>query len=1103
MLTEEVTEEDIAEVVAKWTGIPVSRLMEGEVEKLIQMEERLHERVIGQDEAVEAVADALRRSRAGLADPNRPIGSFLFFGPTGVGKTELARALAEFMFDSEQAMVRIDMSEYMEKHSVARLIGAPPGYVGYEEGGQLTEAVRRRPYSVILLDEIEKAHPDVFNILLQIMDDGRLTDGQGRTVDFKNTVLIMTSNVGSQYIAAETDRGEGPRAGRGGAGRDLPARVPEPGRRRRHLPPPLASEDLAQIVDIQVDQLAGRVSRARDRDRAHRQGHGAARQPRLRPDLRRPPAEAGDPEAAGRQAGAAAARGRVHRGRRRQGRRQATASSASRRPRPQGASRRRHERARRPPPSAHRPGVWARAARAPNSRLPHYSGSTAKACAGLAGRIGQALSIKLSAERRPLGHRARRAWTLRGARAAGARPTPSAAALRPRACAPTAPLQRLIQTKLTWPLGDAPRATAAPAARTAIATAARRGGRRRRPRRRVIAGSAAQAPTATAPRLSSPALVAAAGTRSETLAGRPARLRAHRRQREATTTVAARPRRPGQRGAGPRRRPANVAWDFAQAFVRYEVGKADRASRHRRLRASPTPRSPRRSSTNPPRLPAGPEVPEAKVLNVVLGRARRARSEVSVSLVRLQAASELRLTLQAHRAGLAGRGGAGLMAATWPDPTRSSPPPSGRRDRRAGCRRAGRRPTRRRRRSPRRRARLRRSPRRPAAPTPAEAQAEAEARSPSAEGRQGQAKPAQAKTGGAGPEQKGEEEAGTDDTRRSMRAAAPPGAGLLRPHVRPGVPDPDLPAGLQGLRPRPRRPLDPGGHQRDRDRLRRQPGALLAPARSAGCSSCPRPGPPTASTPTATAQGPLGPRGRDLRRRALPARRRHARGPRGRDLRLQPRRLVRRRRARARRLLRRHRQRRAGRALADARSASSSSARRPKGDSASTVPEGYLEAFQTAAGRYDLGEDGVWALAAVARLESDFGRGMTPGELRDPRPAGHRRGQLGAASRVDGDGDGKVAAPRARATRRRRWRGWSGPAAASRPGIFQHNHASWYVEEVLDEAERADGQVPSPHRLLLDRAARPDRGADQLGERRALELARGRGTSSRARSTRA
>src|SRR6187401_3560344 len=200
MLTEEVTEEDVAEVVAKWTGIPVSRLMEGEVEKLIHMEERLHRRVIGQDEAVEAVANALRRSRAGLSDPNRPIGSFLFLGPTGVGKTELARALAEFMFDSQDAMVRIDMSEYMEKHSVARLVGAPPGYVGYEEGGQLTEAVRRRPYAVLLFDEIEKAHPDVFNILLQVLDEGRLTDGKGRTVDFKNTVLIMTSNVASDLI---------------------------------------------------------------------------------------------------------------------------------------------------------------------------------------------------------------------------------------------------------------------------------------------------------------------------------------------------------------------------------------------------------------------------------------------------------------------------------------------------------------------------------------------------------------------------------------------------------------------------------------------------------------------------------------------------------------------------------------------------------------------------------------------------------------------------------------------------------------------------------------------------------------------------------------
>src|SRR5205085_2678482 len=196
MLKEEVDEEDIAEIVSKWTGIPVTRLMEGEMQKLVRLEEVLHERVIGQEDAVRAVANAIRRSRAGLSDPNRPIGSFLFLGPTGVGKTELARTLADFLFDDERAMVRIDMSEYQEKHNVSRLVGAPPGYVGYEEGGQLTEAVRRRPYAVVLLDEIEKAHPDVFNVLLQLLDDGRLTDGQGRTVDFTNTVLIMTSNLG-------------------------------------------------------------------------------------------------------------------------------------------------------------------------------------------------------------------------------------------------------------------------------------------------------------------------------------------------------------------------------------------------------------------------------------------------------------------------------------------------------------------------------------------------------------------------------------------------------------------------------------------------------------------------------------------------------------------------------------------------------------------------------------------------------------------------------------------------------------------------------------------------------------------------------------------
>ncbi len=249
-LKQEVDAEDIAEVVARWTGIPVSRLLEGEVEKLIHMEERLHERVIGQDEAVEAVATALRRSRAGLQDPNRPIGTFLFLGPTGVGKTELARALAEFMFDSQDAMIRIDMSEYMEKHSVSRLVGAPPGYVGYEEGGQLTEAVRRRPYSVVLLDEIEKAHPDVFNMLLQVMDDGRLTDGQGRTVDFKNTVLIMTSNI---PVSATGD--------------DMRSELTE------HFKPefinrlddivrfdPLSREQIGEIVDLQLAQVIERVA---------------------------------------------------------------------------------------------------------------------------------------------------------------------------------------------------------------------------------------------------------------------------------------------------------------------------------------------------------------------------------------------------------------------------------------------------------------------------------------------------------------------------------------------------------------------------------------------------------------------------------------------------------------------------------------------------------------------------------------------------------------------------------------------------------------------------------------------------------------------------
>ncbi|MDM7998587.1 MAG: ATP-dependent chaperone ClpB [Dehalococcoidia bacterium] len=260
MLKEEVDEEDIAEVLSHWTGIPVSKLMEGEIQKLLKMEERIHQRVVGQDEAINAVSNAIRRARAGLQDPNRPLGSFIFLGPTGVGKTELARALAEFLFDDESAMIRLDMSEYMEKHTVSRLIGAPPGYVGYDEGGQLTEAVRRRPYSVVLFDEIEKAHMDVFNTLLQILEDGRLTDGHGRTVDFKNTVVIMTSNLGSQWFTDLTPGNED----------EVRQRVMDA--LRAHFRPeflnrvdeviifhPLSRDQIMQIVDIQMRSLRRRL----------------------------------------------------------------------------------------------------------------------------------------------------------------------------------------------------------------------------------------------------------------------------------------------------------------------------------------------------------------------------------------------------------------------------------------------------------------------------------------------------------------------------------------------------------------------------------------------------------------------------------------------------------------------------------------------------------------------------------------------------------------------------------------------------------------------------------------------------------------------------
>jgi len=259
MLKEEVDEEDIAETVAKWTGIPVTRLLEAEVQKLVKMEERLGRRVIGQREAIVAVSNAVRRARSGLSDPNRPIGSFLFLGPTGVGKTELARALAEFLFDDERAMIRIDMSEYMEKHTVARLIGAPPGYVGYDEGGQLTEAVRRRPYAVILFDEIEKAHADVFNVLLQVLDDGRLTDGQGRTVDFRNAVVVMTSNLGSHLFIegepADKVRGRIMQTLREALRPEFLNRIDD-----IVIFQPLGREEIASIVEIQLERLRKRLA---------------------------------------------------------------------------------------------------------------------------------------------------------------------------------------------------------------------------------------------------------------------------------------------------------------------------------------------------------------------------------------------------------------------------------------------------------------------------------------------------------------------------------------------------------------------------------------------------------------------------------------------------------------------------------------------------------------------------------------------------------------------------------------------------------------------------------------------------------------------------
>ncbi len=309
LVDEAVTASHVAQVVSRWTGVPVDKMLEGEREKLLKMEEEIARRVVGQREAVVAVSTAVRRARAGLQDPNRPIGSFMFLGPTGVGKTELTKALASFLFDDDSALVRIDMSEYMEKHSVARLIGAPPGYVGYEEGGALTEAVRRRPYQVVLFDEIEKAHPDVFNVLLQVLDDGRLTDGQGRTVDFRNVLIIMTSNLGSEYLVnlregedTKTVEKEVMGVVRGHFRPEFLNRVDEIILFHR-----LRREDMSEIVDIQLKPPEPAFGGPQDRAQPRRQGAAMARRQGVRSDLWRASVEARDPEMGAGPTGADAA----------------------------------------------------------------------------------------------------------------------------------------------------------------------------------------------------------------------------------------------------------------------------------------------------------------------------------------------------------------------------------------------------------------------------------------------------------------------------------------------------------------------------------------------------------------------------------------------------------------------------------------------------------------------------------------------------------------------------------------------------------------------------------------------------------------------------